>query len=265
MAGGLDASDRTRISRGGYAALPQDEGLALFDLSGTLDDAVLVPIALDANALRGQAAAGLLPPLLRGLVRTPIRRATAEPGGTANGAAAAAGPGALAERLAALPAAERDRELLDLVLTHVAAVLGHGTPDDVDATRGFLDLGFDSLTAVDLRNRLGAAAGLRLPVTLIFDYPTPTALAGHLREELVTDTAAAHPPVHAELDKLEAILAAIAPDDAERPGITTRLRDLLSKWNETHSATDSAADDREIQDATADEIFSLLDDELGLS
>ncbi|WP_431044272.1 type I polyketide synthase [Streptomyces sp. P1-3] len=267
MAGALDASDLTRISRGGYAALPQDEGLALFDLSGTLDDAVLVPIALDTNALRGQAAAGLLPPLLRGLVRTPVRRAAERGGpstGTATGTAAGSGT-SLTERLAALPDAERDRELLDLVRTHVAAVLGHGTPDDVDVTRGFLDLGFDSLTAVDLRNRLGAAAGLRLPVTLIFDYPTPTALAGYLREELVTDTAAAHPPVHAELDKLEAILAAIAPDDAGRPGITTRLRDLLSKWNETHSATDSAADDREIQDATADEIFSLLDDELGLS
>ncbi|BBJ43715.1 hypothetical protein SSPO_064330 [Streptomyces antimycoticus] len=138
----------------------------------------------------------------------------------------------------------------------------------MDAGRGFLDLGFDSLTAVDLRNRLGAAAGLRLPVTLIFDYPTPTALAGYLREELSLDGAAGaagHPPVHAELDKLEAILATIAPDDIERPGITTRLRDLLSKWNETQSATDSTAEDREIQSATADEIFDLLDDELGLS
>ena len=71
--------------------------------------------------------------------------------------------------------------------------------------------------------------------------------------------------MHAELDRLEAILATIAPDDIERPGITTRLRDLLSKWNETHSATDSTAEDREIQSATADEIFDLLDDELGLS
>ncbi|AQW50874.1 polyketide synthase [Streptomyces hygroscopicus] len=267
MAGSLDASDVTRISRGGFAALPQDEGLALFDLSGTLPEAVLVPIRIDTGALRGQAAAGLLPPLLRGLVRTPVRR-SADTGTTGAGALADSGAGSLAERLSGLSETERDRELLEVVRSHVAAVLGYATPDDVDAGRGFLDLGFDSLTAVDLRNRLGAAAGLRLPVTLIFDYPTPTALAGYLREELSLDGAAGaagHPPVHAELDKLEAILATIAPDDIERPGITTRLRDLLSKWNETQSATDSTAEDREIQSATADEIFDLLDDELGLS
>ncbi|WP_432252282.1 type I polyketide synthase [Streptomyces sp. HNM1019] len=269
MAGSLEASDVTRISRGGFAALGQDEGLALFDAAGTLPEAALVPIRLDTGALRGQAAAGLLPPLLRGLVRTPVRR-SADTGttGTAGGAVADSGAGSLAERLSGLSEAERDRELLEVVRAHVAAVLGHATPDDVDAGRGFLDLGFDSLTAVDLRNRLGAAAGLRLPVTLIFDYPTPTALAGYLREELGLDGAAGaagHQPVHAELDKLEAILATIAPDDIERPGITTRLRDLLSKWNETHSATDSTAEDREIQSATADEIFDLLDDELGLS
>ncbi|MEU8878191.1 SDR family NAD(P)-dependent oxidoreductase, partial [Streptomyces javensis] len=263
MAGSLDTSDVSRISRGGFAALGQDEGLALFDVAGTLPEAALVPIRIDTGALRGQAAAGLLPPLLRGLVRTPVRR-SADTGAT-SAVVADSGAGSLAARLSGLSEAERDRELLEVVRGHVAAVLGHANPDDVDAGRGFLDLGFDSLTAVDLRNRLGAAAGLRLPVTLIFDYPTPTALAGYLRDELGLDGAAGHQPVHAELDKLEAILATIAPDDIERPGITTRLRDLLSKWNETQSATDSTAEDREIQSATADEIFDLLDDELGLS
>ncbi|MFG2578130.1 type I polyketide synthase [Streptomyces malaysiensis] len=263
MAGSLDTTDVTRISRGGFEALGQDEGLALFDVAGTLSESVLVPIRVDTGALRGQAAAGLLPPLLRGLVRTPVRRSADT--GAISGAVADSGAGSLAARLSGLSETERDRELLEVVLGHVAAVLGYATPDDVDAGRGFLDLGFDSLTAVDLRNRLGAAAGLRLPVTLIFDYPTPTALAGYLREELGLDNAAGHQPVHAELDKLETLLATIAPDDTERTGITTRLRDLLSKWNETHSATDSTAEDREIQSATADEIFDLLDDELGLS
>ncbi|RLV10396.1 3-ketoacyl-ACP reductase [Streptomyces griseocarneus] len=263
MAGSLDEADVTRMRRGGYEPLAQDEGLALFDLSGTLGEPVLVPIRLVTGALRAQAAAGMLPTLLRGLVRTPARRAAETPGAVAGAPAAT---GSLTERLAGLSEAERDRELLDLVRTHVAAVLGHAGPDDVDAGRGFLDLGFDSLTAVDLRNRLGAAAGLRLPVTLIFDYPTPTALAGYLREELGVDGAdSALPPVHAELDKLEAILSAIGPDDVERPGIAARLRDLLSKWNETQSATDSAAEEREIQSATADELFDLLDDELGLN
>ncbi|MEU3188900.1 type I polyketide synthase [Streptomyces sp. NPDC006923] len=263
MAGGLEESDLTRMSRGGYAPLPPREGLALFDAATTLDDAVLVPIRLDTKTLRGQAAAGLLPPVLRGLVRTPARQAATyadAPADPATGTAAS-----LKERLTGLTAAEHERALLELVRTQVAAVLGHARPDDVDAGRGFLDLGFDSLTAVDLRNRLGAAAGTRLPVTLIFDYPSPAALAGHLSDTLRDDGATAGRPVHTELDRLESVLAGIAPDDIERPGITARLRDLLSKWNETQSATNSAAEEREIQSATADEIFDLLDDELGLS
>ncbi|MCQ4043210.1 type I polyketide synthase [Streptantibioticus rubrisoli] len=260
MAGSLTEADLTRMARAGVAPLPSHEGLALFDLSHVLDDAVLVPMRTDATGLRAQAAAGTLPPLLRGLVRTPARRPE-QTGGTADGTAAAS---SLRERLAGLAEAERDRALLDAVRTQVAAVLGHSGADAVDAERGFLDLGFDSLTAVDLRNRLGAVAGIRLPVTLIFDYPTPAALAQYLGGELRSDDAAVQRSVHAELDKLEEILSAIDSDDAERPGITARLRDLMSKWNETHSATDTAAEEREIESATADELFDLLDEELGL-
>ncbi|MEU1630893.1 type I polyketide synthase [Streptomyces sp. NPDC020096] len=260
MAGSLTDADLTRMARAGVAPLPSDEGLALFDLSGVLDDAVLVPMRTDAAGLRAQAAAGTLPSLLRGLVRAPARRAEQTVGAADGGQAASS----LQERLAGLLDEERDRVLLDAVRTQVAAVLGHSGPDAVDAARGFLDLGFDSLTAVDLRNRLGAVAGIRLPVTLIFDYPTPAALAGYLNGELRQDEATARQSVHAELDKLESVLSAIDADDAERPGITARLRDLLSKWNETHSATDTAAEEREIQSATADELFDLLDEELGL-
>ncbi|MGW7007908.1 SDR family NAD(P)-dependent oxidoreductase, partial [Streptomyces sp. NPDC054933] len=260
MAGSLTDADLTRMARAGVAPLPSDEGLALFDLSGVLDDAVLVPMRTDAAGLRAQAAAGTLPSLLRGLVRAPARRAEQTVGAADGGQAASS----LQERLAGLSDEERDRVLLDAVRTQVAAVLGHSGPDAVDAARGFLDLGFDSLTAVDLRNRLGAVAGIRLPVTLIFDYPTPAALAGYLNGELRQDEATARQSVHAELDKLESVLSTIDADDAERPGITARLRDLLSKWNETHSATDTAAEEREIQSATADELFDLLDEELGL-
>ncbi|MFI7179882.1 type I polyketide synthase [Streptomyces spororaveus] len=265
MAGALDDADLTRMARSGVAALAPDEGLALFDASRTLDDAVLVPMRIELGALRAQAADGTLPPLLRGLVRTPARRA-ADSGartGTRHGTDPA---GSLEERLAGLSATERDQALMELVRTQVAAVLGYGGPDDVDAGRGFLDLGFDSLTAVDLRNRLTASSGLRLPVTLIFDYPSPTALAAYLGERLGQGDPSRR-PVHAELDKLESILSTVGPDDVERAGITARLRDLLAKWNETHSAQDShsAAEQREIQSATADEIFDLLDDELGLS
>ncbi|MFE2272684.1 type I polyketide synthase [Streptomyces lavendulae] len=263
MAGALDEGDLTRMARAGVGALAPAEGLALFDTSRTLADAVLVPMRIEPAALRAQAADGTLPPLLRALVRTPARRAA--PSAARAAARAGAEPaGSLQERLAGLTAADRDRMLNELVRSQVAAVLGHGTADDVDAGRGFLDLGFDSLTAVDLRNRLTAACGLRLPVTLIFDYPSPSALAAYIGERLGRDDSA-RPSVHTELDKLETILSALAPDDTERAGITARLRDLLAKWNDTHSAQDNAAEERDIQAATADELFDLLDDELGLS
>ncbi|MEU2394153.1 type I polyketide synthase [Streptomyces sp. NPDC007369] len=263
MAGALDEADLTRMARAGVTGLAPEEGLALFDTSRTLDDAVLVPMRVEPAVLRAQAADGTLPPLLRGLVRTPARRAAAATRAASRPAAEPAG--SLTERLAALPAAERQQALDELVRGQVAAVLGHGTADDVDAGRGFLDLGFDSLTAVDLRNRLTAASGLRLPVTLIFDYPSPAALAAYIGERIGHGDEPGRPSVHTELDRLESLLSAVAPDDADRAGITARLRDLLAKWNDTHSAPDTAAEERDIQAATADELFDLLDDELGLS
>ncbi|MFE5161217.1 type I polyketide synthase [Streptomyces sp. NPDC056697] len=180
MAGGLDEADISRMRRAGLPPLSPAEGLALLDAALTTAEAVPVPMRVDAVALRAQAAAGALAPLLRGLVRVPVRRAVG---------AAAGGGSALAERLAGLSAAEQDRLLLDLVRTQVAAVLGYAGPQAVEEGRAFKDLGFDSLTAVELRNLLREATGLRLPPTLVFDYPTSTSLAGHLREEIVGDAA----------------------------------------------------------------------------
>ncbi|MGP3940814.1 type I polyketide synthase [Streptomyces sp. 6N106] len=196
MAGGLDEADISRMRRAGLPPLSPAEGLALLDAALTTDEAVPVPMRVDAVALRAQAAAGALAPLLRGLVRIPVRRAVD---------AAAGGGSALAERLAGLSAAEQDRLLLDLVRTQVAAVLGYAGPQAVEEGRAFKDLGFDSLTAVELRNLLREATGLRLPPTLVFDYPTSTSLAGHLREEIVGDTADGNVP--------DRVISAVDRDD----------------------------------------------------
>ncbi|WP_344551264.1 beta-ketoacyl synthase N-terminal-like domain-containing protein, partial [Streptomyces spororaveus] len=177
MGGDLTESDRERINRGGITALEPETGLALFDAARRTTDALLVPLPLDLAALRAQARSGMLPDLLRGLVRVPVRRAA--------GQGSAAGGSALRTRLAGMPADERDAALLDLVRTEVAAVLGHASTDEVPADRAFKELGFDSLTSVELRNRLGAATGERLSATLVFDYPTPHALADFLRSEVL--------------------------------------------------------------------------------
>jgi acyl transferase domain-containing protein/acyl carrier protein len=194
----------SRIDRSGFAAFSADEGLAVVDVALGRDEAVLIPARLDVAGVRGRAARGLdVPPLLRTLAGGVVRRAVAVQ------AAGDAG-GGLRARLALVSGGERDRVLLDVVRSHVAAVLGHGSVDAIEAGRAFTDLGFDSLTAVELRNRLKVETGLRLPATLVFDYPTPVALVGLLRGELTGDlpasAGAAAVPTVAVVDEPIAII-----------------------------------------------------------
>ncbi|UOX89593.1 SDR family NAD(P)-dependent oxidoreductase [Amycolatopsis sp. FBCC-B4732] len=169
MTGHLGATDLARMSRGGMTGLSDADGLALFAAAIARGETLAIPARLDLSASNGP-----VPPLLRGLVRATRRAATTT----------ASSDGGLTSRLQTLPAAERDRRLLELVRDHVAAVLGHDTADEIEPGRSFAELGFDSLTAVELRNRLGAATGLRLPATLVFDHPAPAALVALLRTEL---------------------------------------------------------------------------------
>ncbi|WP_444978675.1 SDR family NAD(P)-dependent oxidoreductase, partial [Actinoplanes derwentensis] len=185
MAADLSEVDRRRLTRGGIAPLPLPEALALFDAARTSERPLLVPIRIDHTVLRARQGDAGLPPMLRDLAPDTNRRA-----------AAGTDAGSLPRRLSGLAPADRDRLLLDLVRVQAAAVLGHAGADGVPAARPFNELGFDSLTAVELRNRLNTATGLRLPATLTFDYPTPVVLAGYLRDELVgdlTDTGPATP------------------------------------------------------------------------
>ncbi|QXJ26736.1 SDR family NAD(P)-dependent oxidoreductase [Actinomadura graeca] len=251
MTGHLDKGDLARVGRGGLLPLSDDEGLTLFDAALALGGDVTAIARLDIPALRAQASAGLLPPVLRSLVRTPARNA---------GGGAEAAP--LAERLAGLAPEARQRAVLDLVRGQVTAVLGHPTPGTIDTGAAFKELGFDSLTAVELRNRLGAAAGLRLPATLVFDHPTPAALADHI---VAAVTADAVPPVLAELDRLEEALAAVGGEEAGRLGVESRLRALLSGLGgrTTPTPQDGEGDTDSLGTATADEIFELIDKDLG--
>ncbi|MEV5506685.1 type I polyketide synthase [Streptomyces orinoci] len=184
LTGALSDTDARLIARTGVRPLTDEEGLALFDQARATGEPVVFPLGLDITALNSGAPDGI-PPLLRGLTaRTPARRA---------GAAEAPEPAGedLAARLAATPEAERDALLLGVVRGHIAAVLGYDDPRAVAERRPFSDIGFDSLRALQLRNRLGAATGRRLPATLVFDHPNPAALSRYLRTLLLPDPAPA--------------------------------------------------------------------------
>jgi acyl transferase domain-containing protein/acyl carrier protein len=165
---------------------------------------------------------------------------------------------ALAERLAGMDRAGQEEYLTDLVRTEAAMVLGHSSAGDVPPDRPFRDLGFDSLTAVDLRTRLNTATGLKLPATLVFDYPTPVALADFIRSRAV-DEKSDYVLALAELKKLEAILARAGWNPGERLDLTSRLDALGGK---VRGATPPADIDRELESATDDEMFGLVEAEL---
>ncbi|MFC5813407.1 beta-ketoacyl reductase, partial [Streptomyces heilongjiangensis] len=179
MTADLDEADLRRMAREGMRPLAPERGLVLLDTvleaGPALDGAAVLPVDLDLAGLRRRGHD--LPALLRALVRTPARRVVEAGTGSA-------GAADLRQRVGALPEAEREKFLLDLVSGQAASVLGYASAADIDAEQAFKALGFDSLTSVELRNRVSTATGMRLPATLVFDHPTPAALARHLLGEL---------------------------------------------------------------------------------
>ncbi|MGW5354305.1 SDR family NAD(P)-dependent oxidoreductase [Streptomyces sp. NPDC004031] len=256
----LTSASRAKMS-GYYTALPTPQALALFDAARGSAQPLLLATGIRTGRLRALAREGGLPALWRGLVSTPVqpRTVAAEPGS------------GVARQLAPLNEAERHAFLLQLVRSHAVVALGGGDADAMDPDSAFRDAGFDSLTAVDLRNRLAAATGCTLPATLVFDHPTPAALARHLRTKLTPDEGAqaAPEPVLDEIESLERSLLGSAPDEELRGTITRRLRALLSRWDDvapqgTGAAPGDGADGTDgtelaLDTATDEELFALLD------
>jgi NAD(P)-dependent dehydrogenase (short-subunit alcohol dehydrogenase family)/acyl carrier protein len=249
LTGALTEADVRRVARSGLGALATEDGMAAFSAACAADRALVVPMAFQPAALRGRTQ---VPPLLRTLVPRRERTAAAGP--------AAGDPAALRARLTGAPEADQRRVVLDLVRGQVAAVLGFETPGAVDADRGLLELGLDSLTGVELRNRLAASTGLRLPATLVFDHPTPGDIARHLRTELAPEPVSEVDGLLSELARLEAGLARIDADEDGRARVAARLRALAGRWNE---GQDEHGDD--LASASAEEVFDLLDNEFETS
>jgi acyl carrier protein len=171
----------------------------------------------------------------------------------------------LAARLAAAGEVERDKILLDLVRGEVAAVLGLDSASAVQPDRAFREVGFDSLTAVELRDRLGRAVGTELPSTLVFDYPAPADLARFLKDEVVGAAESVLAPVLDEIDRLEAAFARVAAADPRSRGrAALRMRRFLARLGELDEAPGADGPDESavVESASDDELFSLLDDQL---
>nr|WP_261988835.1 KR domain-containing protein [Streptomyces sp. wa22] len=260
MAAGLGEAEMRRLARDGILPLPADRALTLFDRALTTDGPSLLPIRVQVTEDA--------PALVRALepASAPTRRAVR----AVEAAPEEAEP--LARRLAALGAADGRRLLVDTVCGHVADVLGHGSGGAVDAERPLGDLGVDSLAALELRNRLSAETGLRLSTTLTFDYPTSEALAQHLFEELGgAGTDEELVDVEAEVVRLETLLGDVLGsdglDEERRARVAARLRALTARWDGSAQLPDpgkaGGTGEKGLEAATADELFGILDGELG--
>jgi polyene macrolide polyketide synthase len=252
MTSGLGDVDVRRISRGGVPPMSAAYGLMLFDAAATVDNATVVPAKLDLRLLRSVGDI----PLLRGLVGS-VRRAAVS---------ASATDAPLRRQLADLAPAARLDAVMELVRAQAGWVLGHASPENIEPDSRFSELGFDSLTAVELRNGLIMRTALKLPATLIFDYPTVAELAAYLVAEIDPASGEAEgPSLLADLDQFETALTSRTLDGVTRSGVVARLRQLLLQVSDEDHDTDDREDVDQFETATADEVFAFIDNELGRS
>jgi acyl transferase domain-containing protein/acyl carrier protein len=234
---------RRVVGSSSMAMLPSAKGLELFDLAVVGEEATVVAAQLDMSVLRGELRAGTAVPLLRGLVRVPARRV------------ASPDRGSLARQVSCMAEEERVEAMLEAVRSESARILCLPSPKAIAPARPFKEHGFDSLAAVELRNRLGVLLGLRLPATLVFDYPTPRELAPYLLGQLDPGISTGA-SVDRAVDDFEHTISALARDRAGRQRAAARLRLCLATLEESDGSDDLDA-------ATDEEIFEILDTELG--
>ncbi|WP_433511948.1 SDR family NAD(P)-dependent oxidoreductase [Nonomuraea sp. CA-143628] len=262
MTGALSAADTARLARSGIAPLTAEQGLELFDSAITAPAELVVAARWDTAGLRARAEAGELPPVLRGLVRTARRTAAAA---NATSASTRAGAAGMAERLAKMAEAEARVHLADMVRSHVAAVLAHGSAVNVDMDRAFNELGFDSLTAVELRNRLNSDTGLRLPATLVFDHPTVTALAEYLFRTLAPAAPSPEDTLRGAVERVESMLTSAHGDaEAIRGKLVAIAQSAVTRFGAglmTRFGAGSNGAAEKIDSASDEEIFALIDDQ----
>jgi len=259
----LDERDKARLSRIGLAPLATEQALRLFDTAMLAERPMMVAARIDSAALADNA--GSLPPLLSQLVARPVRRVVDESETTSGSMSS------LVARLQGLSGEQRHSELVDVVCRNAATVLGRASAGDINAGTVFQDLGFDSLTAVELRNRLKTATGLTLSPTLIFDYPTPIVLAEHLGARLEVPTAmpggAEAPNLMTRFNditrELQALLERADWKPEDKTQLAARIQTLLTTLRSQDGENVHDVDIHDIQTATESQLFAILDEELG--
>ncbi len=254
MTGDLEAVDFARFARDGITAMSSTQALQLLDTAMVIDEPFLLAAHIDTTALRAKFDGGTLPPMFVDLINAPARRQVDD------SLAAAKSKSALLQRLDGLPEDEQQAVLLDLVRSHIATVLGNSAPEAIDPDRAFQELGFDSLTAVEMRNRLKAATGLPLSPTLIFDYPNSAALAGYFRQELVGASAEVAPKAAPGEAEIQRVLASIPVKRLRQAGV---LDLLLGLANETDGVEADQSKENDLATMDLDDLVNaaFLDDD----